>query len=141
MDSQTEEALVASKVDYLAEEYSQLLVSQLDAQRAYFSGLLGKQAEEAESRAQESTEHCKSLETALHKSNAEAKAAERKCRSAEKRLVSFCYSSAARHVSLVLGTCPGKQACAARALDQCRAATLKPRHVSAIAELQAGEFS
>ena len=41
---------MASKVDYLAEEYSQLLVSQLDEQRAYFSGLLGKQAREAESK-------------------------------------------------------------------------------------------
>ena len=65
MDSQTEEALVASKVDYLAEEYSQLLVSQLDEQRAYFSGLLAKQAEEAESRVQESSERCQSLEKAL----------------------------------------------------------------------------
>ncbi len=88
MDSQTEEALVASKVDYLAEEYSQLLVSQLDEQRAYFSGLLAKQAEEAESRVQESSERCQSLEKALQIATTDAKNAERKCRATENKMVS-----------------------------------------------------
>ena len=83
----TEEALVASKIDYLAEEYSQLLVSQLDEQRAYFGGLLGKHTEEAESRAQESSERCQSLETALQVTTADAKNAERKCRAIENKMV------------------------------------------------------
>ena len=78
---------MASKVDYLAEEYSQLLVSQLDEQRAYFNGLLGKQAEEAESKAQESLARCRSLEAAVQSSAADAKAAERKCRATDNRLV------------------------------------------------------
>ena len=78
---------MASKVDYLAEEYSQLLVSQLDEQRAYFNGLLRKQAEEAESKAQESIARCRSLEAAMQSSAADAKAAERKCRATDSRLV------------------------------------------------------
>lgn len=44
VDVGLEEALVASKLDHLAAEYSHLLVSQLDAQRAYFDGLLQRQA-------------------------------------------------------------------------------------------------
>ncbi|CAL8470200.1 g9742 [Coccomyxa elongata] len=48
LDSQTEEALVASKVDYLSEEYNQLLVSQLNQQRVYFEDRLQQQAEEIE---------------------------------------------------------------------------------------------
>lgn len=93
VDSQTEEALVASKVDYLAEEYSQLLVSQLDEQRAYFGALLEKQAAEALGKAQEGAERCKGLEAALQSTAADAKAAERKCRAAENKLVSSSYLS------------------------------------------------
>ncbi len=78
---------MASKVDYLAEEYSQLLVSQLDEQRAYFNGLLVKQAEEAESKAQESDAQYRSLVAAVQSSTADAKAAERKCRATDTRLV------------------------------------------------------
>lgn len=48
LDPQTEEALVASKMHFLAEEYSQLLVNQLDQQRAYYEGLLHNREEELE---------------------------------------------------------------------------------------------
>ncbi len=63
MDSQTEEALVASKVDFLSEEYNQLLVSQLNQQRAYFEDRLQQQAEEIEmlkSQAQDLNRQCES---------------------------------------------------------------------------------
>ena len=36
---------MASKLDHLAAEYSQLLVSQLDQQRAYYDGLLQRVSE------------------------------------------------------------------------------------------------
>ena len=87
VDSQTEEALVASKVDYLAEEYSQLLLSQLDEQRAYFGTLHEKQAQQAEATLQESKAQCKSLEAAAQSSAAKAQASERRYKAAESKLV------------------------------------------------------
>ena len=78
---------MASKVDYLAEEYSQLLLSQLDEQRAYFGTLHEKQAKQAEATLQESKAHCKSLEAATQNSAAKAQALERKCKAAESKLV------------------------------------------------------
>ena len=100
MDPQTEEALVASKVDHVHEGYSQLLRSQLDGQRAYYSDLLEKQAEEAESRAQESSERCQSLEQALQTSTTDAKNAERKCRATENKMVSCSSNAPLRQVSM-----------------------------------------
>ena len=87
VDSQTEEALVASKVDYLAEEYSQLLLSQLDEQRAYFGTLHEKQAKQAEATLQECETRCKNLEAATESNAAKAQAFERKCQAAESKLV------------------------------------------------------
>ena len=87
VDSQTEEALVASKVDYLAEEYSQLLLSQLDEQRSYFGTLHEKQAQQAEATLQESKAQCKSLEAAAQSSAAKAQASERRYKAAESKLV------------------------------------------------------
>ena len=78
---------MASKVDYLAEEYSQLLLSQLDEQRAYFGTLHEKQAQQAEATLQESKAQCKSLEAAAQSSAAKAQASERRYKAAESKLV------------------------------------------------------
>ena len=45
-----EDALVASKLDALAAEYSHLLASQLESQRAFYEGRAAKAAAEAEAR-------------------------------------------------------------------------------------------
>ncbi|CAK0773568.1 hypothetical protein CVIRNUC_004079 [Coccomyxa viridis] len=94
VDSQTEEALVASKVDYLAEEYSQLLLSQLDEQRAYFGTLHEKQAQQAEATLQESKAQCKRLEAAAQSSAAKAQASERRYKAAESKLAAMTSSLA-----------------------------------------------
>jgi len=88
LDEQTEEALVASKVDYLAEEYSQLLVSQLDQQRSYYEGLLKRRDEEAEASLQCLHDACKASESAVKNALKEAGEAESARHAATHKLVS-----------------------------------------------------
>ena len=83
MDPQTEEALVASKVDYLSEEYNQLLVSQLNQQRAYFENRLQQQAEEIEEMKRQAQDMCRKQESA----SVDARTSDRARRAAEQRMV------------------------------------------------------
>lgn len=108
---------MASKVDYLAEEYSQLLVSQLDEQRAYFGGLLGKHKEEAESKAQESSKRCQSLETALQVTTADAKTAERKIRATENKMVRCHHDTQYSFTISNMLTCLSQQGSFSRSLQ------------------------
>lgn len=87
LDPQTEEALVASKLDYLTAEYSQLLVSQLDQQRAYYDGLLLRGTEDAEAAKRCAVEECTKWQCAAEAAQKEAKASERSRRAAEQKLV------------------------------------------------------
>jgi hypothetical protein len=87
LDPQTEEALVASKVDYLAEEYSQLLVSQLDQQRAYFEALLQKRSDEVEAIKQQADAFRVKSELALQQATETALTADKARRAAENKLV------------------------------------------------------
>ncbi|KAK9837153.1 hypothetical protein WJX81_006530 [Elliptochloris bilobata] len=86
VDAGLEEALVASKLDHLATEYSHLLVSQLDAQRAYFEGLLQRQASEAEACSSEAQATAERGTAAAEAARAEAAQAERARRAAERKL-------------------------------------------------------
>ena len=83
MDPQTEEALVASKVDYLSEEYNQLLVSQLNQQRAYFENRLQQQAEEIEEMKRQAQDMCRKQESA----SVDARTSDRARRAVEQRMV------------------------------------------------------
>ena len=87
VDAGLEEALVASKLDHLAAEYSALLMSQLDAQRAYFEGLLARQAGEAEASAGDARGAAERGAALADKARAEAAQAERAGRAAERKLV------------------------------------------------------
>ena len=87
MDPQTEEALVASKLDHLATEYSQLLVGQLEQQRAYYDGLLQRGAEEAEAARRQAQQDCSRAEAAVEAAQKEAKGSERARKAAEQKLV------------------------------------------------------
>ena len=49
LDEDVEEAMVLSKLDVLATEYSHLLVTQLESQRNHFEGLIAQQREEFQS--------------------------------------------------------------------------------------------
>ncbi|KAK9915609.1 hypothetical protein WJX75_001452 [Coccomyxa subellipsoidea] len=82
MDPQTEEALVASKVDYLSEEYNQLLVSQLNQQRAYFENRLQQQAEEIEEMKRQAQDMCRKQESA----SVDARTSDRARRAVEQRM-------------------------------------------------------
>ena len=87
VDAGLEEALVASKLDHLASEYSHLLVSQLDAQRAYFEGLLQRQASEAEASTSDARAVAERSTAAAEAARGEAAQAERTRRAAERKLV------------------------------------------------------
>ncbi len=87
VDAGLEEALVASKLDHLAAEYSALLMSQLDAQRAYFEGLLARQAGEAEASAGDARAAAERGAALADKARAEAAQAERAGRAVERKLV------------------------------------------------------
>ena len=87
LDPQTEEALVASKLDHLAAEYSQLLVAQLDQQRAYFDGLLQRQASEAEASTSDARAAAERSTAGAEAARGEAAQAERARRAAERKLV------------------------------------------------------
>ena len=87
MDPQTEEALVASKLDHLATEYSQLLVSQLEQQRTYYDGLLQRSAEDAEAARRQAQQNCSKAEAAVEAAQKEAKGSERARKAAEQKLV------------------------------------------------------
>lgn len=87
IDPQTEEALVASKMDHLAEEYSQLLVGQLDQQRAFYEQRLQHQSEEIEEVKRQAHEMCRSCESARTKACEDAKTSDRLRRAAEQKVV------------------------------------------------------
>ena len=78
---------MASKLDYLTAEYSQLLVSQLDQQRAYYDGLLLRGSEDAEAAKRRVQEECTKWQCAAEAAQKEAKASERGRRAAEQKLV------------------------------------------------------
>jgi hypothetical protein len=93
LDPQTEEALVASKLDHLAAEYSQLLVGQLEQQRGHYEALLQRSAEEAEAARREALEQCAKWEASAEAAQQEAKASERGRRAAEQKLVRGCMAA------------------------------------------------
>ncbi len=74
---------MASKVDYLSEEYNQLLVSQLNQQRAYFENRLQQQAEKLEEVKRQAQDLSKKRESASE----DARTSDRARRAVEQKMV------------------------------------------------------
>lgn len=82
-----EDALVASKLDALAGEYSALLAGQLESQRTWYDGRQAKAIAEAEASRAEAVASAERGEAAAEGARTAAKDAERAKRTAERKLV------------------------------------------------------
>jgi BRCA1-associated protein len=95
MDGEMEEALVASKLDALAQDYNHLLVTQLESQRVYFEGMMVRHRHELEAaasaataRAEEAQQAAEEAKLSMEKSENRLKSVEAKLADAQSKLAS-----------------------------------------------------
>lgn len=81
-----EEALLASKLDFIAAEYNHLLATQLDSQRQYFEGVVAGAVEAAEARVAEQRAASERFQAETHRALTQAKDAERRRQVLERRV-------------------------------------------------------
>eukprot|EP01024_Parvocaulis_polyphysoides_P011759 TRINITY_DN14136_c0_g1_i2.p1 TRINITY_DN14136_c0_g1~~TRINITY_DN14136_c0_g1_i2.p1 ORF type:complete len:380 (-),score=46.42 TRINITY_DN14136_c0_g1_i2:42-1181(-) len=81
-----EDAMMDSKLDFLSQEYNHLLVTQLDAQREYFEGLLAKNAEESALRQEQLMTSALQSEKEVEELQLHVKEGQNKLRQLEKKV-------------------------------------------------------